>query len=634
MSEFRSSGSNYFPCSQSRKMSIGVLVGSPPERNLEPNKGDGNALPRVEKLNSATAADLEMNKKDKNNSAVNHVNPAQAPDHLTSPWRSPRTSYKKLGTLENVLSKQTSNLSYSKGTWKGLNEVNQAPAAYSVQRHPVATFQSNDCKSNRYVRKKGNGGLSERMEESTPVVSQEKVTSEGMAMDKPDNAENGSTDALRTKLWEILGKGSSPKKQHSNSEVPEVVDNNSDLRQDKDPNGDPLVKPRHNSDPIETDSESPVNATQRPVTRSLLLKRVSGKETQKKPKAGANLGRKKIEQENNIFSFEEGLLGKIDPAMNVSSMPKKQKTGRRTVNQCRKAHSLEKVDAEGILREKDKHEILPSENVRADKTSSLSNTKGRFGGFAYKDKAPLQKLQSDIREEDFHQPQAKETSTKPGILRGTSESRGKHEGLSNPFKENPVEPLDDFHSPTLGYPTPICSPSPCFSPAVTPSHLSDNSPMLEETETPIFSFGTKKNSQTACQATNTEQESSDFLEKSRDYRYRRDSSAEPIEDSVGLSESSSDERDSNGSEEDSHAMRHYHYSGEEERRNSLHGCRRKSLFVLHSAQRNSNPAGTRLDEPSPTLSSPKGIHETDCFPGSSELNGDDGLGRFLHSVKH
>lgn len=48
----------------------------------------------------------------------------------------------------------------------------------------------------------------------------------------------------------------------------------------------------------------------------------------------------------------------------------------------------------------------------------------------------------------------------------------------------------------------------------------------------------------------------DFLEKKRDYSFRRESSAEQNEDLV-LSDPSSDERDSDGSGEDSPVLDHY-----------------------------------------------------------------------------
>lgn len=48
----------------------------------------------------------------------------------------------------------------------------------------------------------------------------------------------------------------------------------------------------------------------------------------------------------------------------------------------------------------------------------------------------------------------------------------------------------------------------------------------------------------------------DFLEKKEDYSFGRESSAEPDEDLV-LSDPSSDEKDSDGSIEDSPALGHY-----------------------------------------------------------------------------
>lgn len=493
MSDYRSFGSNYPPSSQSRKISIGVMADSQPKRNPAPDKGDGDVIAKVEKLKSATVTDLQANKKDKGDLAAKQMNAAKGTERATSPWRSPRSSYRKLGTLENVLCKQTSSLSGSKGLNKGLNGAHQAGARDSFQNFPISSPQHSDGELNGGRNDKGMDRTPERMEEPPSAVLQQKVASQREEMNKPEKDKNGTTDALRSKLWEILGKASPANNEDVNSETPEVVKTNFKLSQDKGSNDDPLIKPRHNSDSIETDSESPESATRRPVTRSLLQRRVGAKGVQKKTKAGANLGRKTAEQVNNIFSFEEGLRGKIGTAMNSSGMPKKQRGRRKnTVVQCRKVHSREKDDADGIRKSKTPPR---SESTGTGKRSSFSDKKGSSHELHPQSKARKQKPDISTREEDFHPSPEAETAATPEMFHGLSKNGDKQERPSNVFREKSAEPENEFQSPTFGYKAPISSPSPRFSPEASPLHPMNISPALDETETPIFSFGTKKTSQ-------------------------------------------------------------------------------------------------------------------------------------------
>ncbi|CAE6054738.1 unnamed protein product [Arabidopsis arenosa] len=627
MSDYRSFGSNYHPSSQSRKISIGVMADSQPKRNLVPNKDDGDVIARVEKLKSATVTDLHANKKDKGDLAAKQRNSAQVTGHVTSPWRSPRSSHRKLGTLESVLCKQTSSLSGSKGLNKGLNGANPAPARDSFQNFPISSPQQSHGELNGGRNDTVMDRSPERMEDPPSAVLQQKVASQ-REMDKPDKEKNGTTDVLRSKLWEILGKASPANNEDVNSETPEVEKTNFKLSQDKGSKDDPLIKPRHNSDSIETDSESPENATRRPVTRSLLQRRVGAKGVQKRTKAGANLGRTSTEQVNNVFSFEEGFRGKIGTAMNSSVMPKKQRGRRKnTVVQCRKAHFRRNDEADGSQKEASKSNTPPrSESRGTGKRSSFSDKKESSHDLHPQSKARKQKPDISTREGDFHPSPEAETAAMPEMFQGLSKNGEKHERPNNVFMEKSVEPENEFQSPTFGYKAPISSPSPCLSPEASPLQPRNISPTLEETETPIFSFGTKKTSQvTTGQASDTERRLPDFLEKKRDYSFRRESSPEPNKDLV-LSDPSSDERDSDGSEEDSPVLSH---NNSPEERKTANWSNEKSKLGSSSAKRNSNLKGIGRVVLSPPSSLSKGIDKTDSFQHCSEMDEDEdeGLGR-------
>ncbi|KAG5395511.1 hypothetical protein IGI04_017325 [Brassica rapa subsp. trilocularis] len=617
MSEYRSFGSNFHPSSQSRKMSIGVMADSQPKRNPD---GDA-AIDRAEKLKSAAASDLQLNKKVTGDGvAAKQRSSAKGTEHVTSPWRSPRSSYRKLGTLENVLCKQTSSLSGSKGLNKGPNGAHQAPARDSFQDIPVSSPRHSDDELIGGRNGEEMDKSPERMQEPPSAVLPQKVASQREEKRGPETAKDGSTDVLRSKLWEILGKASPEYNEDVNSETPEVVKTNSKLNQDKSSDNDPRTKPRHNSDTIETDSESPEVATRRPVTRSLLQRRVGARGIQKRAKTGANLGGKSTEEVNNVFTFEEGLRGRNGTAMNSTGVPKKQRGRKKnTAVKCRKVQSREKDEADGILKETSKSKTpARSESTRTGKRSSLSDRKGSSLEFNQHTKAQNQKPDVRTREEDFQPSPEAETAATPEMFRGLFKNGDEQKGPCEVLREKSVEPENDFQSPTFGYKAPISSPSPCLSPEASPLHPQNISPAFDEAETTIFSFGTKKTPQ-GTKGEASDKRLHDFLEKKEDYSFGRESSAEPHEDLV-LSDPSSDEKDSDGSIEDSPALGHYNSPQAKETAN---GSNKKSKPGFSSAKRNSNLKGNGRV----TSSLSEGMHKTDSFQRFSEVDEDEGLGR-------
>lgn len=455
------------------------------------------------------------------------------------------------------------------------------------------------------------------MQEPPSAVLPQKVASQREEKRGPEKANDGSTDVLRSKLWEILGKASPENNEDVNSETPEVVKTNSKLNQDKTSNDDPLTKPRHHSDTIETDSESPEVATRRPVTRSLPQRRVGARGIQKRTKTGANLGGgKSTEEVNNVFTFEEGLRGRNGTTV----MPKNQRGRKKnTAVKCRKVQSREKNEADGILKETSKSKTpARSESTRTGKRSSLSERKGSSLEFNQHTRAQKQKPDVSTREEDFQPSPEAETAATPEMFRGLFKNGDEQKEPCEVLREKSVEPENDFQSPTFGYKAPISSPSPCFSPEASPLHPQNISPAFDETETTIFSFGTKKTPQER-KGQVSDKRLPDFLEKKGDYSFGRESSAEPDEDLV-LSDPSSDEKDSDGSIEDSPALGHYNNS---QVRETANGSNKKSKQGFGSAKRNSNLKGNGRV----TSSLSEGMHKTDSFQRFSEVDEDEGLGR-------
>ncbi|PKI35590.1 hypothetical protein CRG98_044044 [Punica granatum] len=192
--------------------------------------------------------------------------------------------------------------------------------------------------------------------------------------DKDENTVNGTSETLRMKLWELLGTVTSPNKEKHNTPTLEV--DGDSLRSEgggKQP-ATRTVKPRQNSDTIETDTESPDCANKRPVTRSLARKRAPSKLKQDKLKCGQPSASRQKPGERNIFSFEEGWYVGLKDAANLSpSTGNKRKRTRRKgpqIESCKTAVQRKKNE-EKIQRLTDKRQ----NPLTADKSCSGGSSK-------------------------------------------------------------------------------------------------------------------------------------------------------------------------------------------------------------------------------------------------------------------
>ncbi|KAG2326375.1 hypothetical protein Bca52824_009103 [Brassica carinata] len=118
--------------------------------------------------------------------------------YLHVPETSPRFSFGKLGTLENQHSfiKQGTKWSTS----------HQTPARDSFQNFLISSPQHSDDELIGGSNGKDMDQSPERMEEPPSAVFPQKVTSQRDGKDGPEKAKRGTTDVLRSKTWEMLGK--------------------------------------------------------------------------------------------------------------------------------------------------------------------------------------------------------------------------------------------------------------------------------------------------------------------------------------------------------------------------------------------------------------------------------------------
>uniref|UniRef100_A0A5B7BLE3 Meiosis-specific protein ASY3-like coiled-coil domain-containing protein n=1 Tax=Davidia involucrata TaxID=16924 RepID=A0A5B7BLE3_DAVIN len=111
------------------------------------------------------------------------------------------------------------------------------------------TEKSGDGKQKKFNRvtygeKGGKDVTTDSVEEFSFATAQEVLVPEKGGEDKTNTTENRSSEALRMRLWEILGTVSSPNKQFSNSQAPEVGANNLNSEQEFCQKTNPVVKPR------------------------------------------------------------------------------------------------------------------------------------------------------------------------------------------------------------------------------------------------------------------------------------------------------------------------------------------------------------------------------------------------------
>ncbi|GFZ04442.1 hypothetical protein Acr_17g0000140 [Actinidia rufa] len=192
-----------------------------------------------------------------------------------SPWVSPRSFHRKTSTPEAVHNaQQTRNLPDGSGICKVLSGLKADTKTYSVQffPNPMSIVQSGNGKQKKYDRASsrregGKDGMKDCTEEFSFATAREFFVPEK----EVEEDKTSRREALRVKLWEILGPVYSPNKQVSTA--PDMGVNNLNLEQNVDNKSRAVVKPRQNSDTIGSDAKCPDHAVKRPIIRSLTRKR-------------------------------------------------------------------------------------------------------------------------------------------------------------------------------------------------------------------------------------------------------------------------------------------------------------------------------------------------------------------------
>ncbi|XP_059311733.1 meiosis-specific protein ASY3 [Lycium ferocissimum] len=286
-------GSNYHQSSQSRKMSIGIVIDSVAKCSQKLKQVEDQAHTAAVKTSSkGTSVEdgttmsgktsskgnftNDRNKKEKANASAVR-NQREPTEQQTSPWISTKTLHHE-PTLEAVTPAEKP--SFSKGVSEmsnRSNRVEEGPAKSFVNQTRTLQFDKSKKVRGDAATERGGKFASKTALEDMPE-KEVKV--------KNTKAESAGNATLRLKLREILGTVASQNTQRPDSLVPKQDARTS--QPEKKDSGYHVGEPRQNSDTIETDTQSHEYAIRRPITRSLARKRPPAKlksQSRKRPPA-------------------------------------------------------------------------------------------------------------------------------------------------------------------------------------------------------------------------------------------------------------------------------------------------------------------------------------------------------------
>ncbi|XP_019250591.1 PREDICTED: uncharacterized protein LOC109229550 isoform X2 [Nicotiana attenuata] len=418
MSDAWSFGSNYHPSSQSRKISVGIVIDSVAKcRTQKAKQAENHAhVAALKTSNKGTSAEnggttMARNKRnftnDRKKKEIGSTSAIREPtEQQTSPWISTKTLH---------------------------HEPNLEPVTPAEKPSIVQGVVEMSNRSNR-VEVKENAAVEEMPEKEVKGKN-----------DKPENA---GSETLRLKLWEILGNVSSQNKQCPNSPVLEQ-DANASHPEHKD-TGYHVDEPRENSDTIESDTQSHEYAIRRAVTRSLARKRAPAKlksYSRKRPPACKEDG-----LEKNPFLSKDRWSRTLCDAGTDSSLMENGRRGKR------KSHQM------------DASKICEQNNVMKDEDASNSHKrvplaeKFVFPGVAAGNGTTLFEEEKD----EMDQPNADNLES-PVVemteqLRNLQEHVDQHGNSADKSKRKALDSDSDEQIPTLAMKAPSRKSFPGFAP--------------------------------------------------------------------------------------------------------------------------------------------------------------------------
>ncbi|KAK4800086.1 hypothetical protein SAY86_025451 [Trapa natans] len=333
MSEIQSFGSSCLRPSQTRKISIGVMSEQSPKQTPGPMKEQavGVALANCHQRDSIAVDGAQVTTKMKQTEPL---------EQSGSPWISIK--------LNNEKSTTSPTACHAKGI---IDEVNMGrmpdgptgfegrPLDRSINiSHTRNSFLQPDAISGEITR--GRKGETHTSRQIPRTIAQEHGVVRSNIGDKDGNAVDGKSEALRMKLWELLGTVSSPIKETHSSQTLEV---GADFLQPdgvSKPADTEAVRPRQNSDTVETESEDPECAKKRPVTRSFSKRKAPTKLKQDTVQCRRPSSSRQKRGERNIFSKEGGHAGSRGAATRIRPSTSNMKKNVRNNSEIEPCKSL------------------------------------------------------------------------------------------------------------------------------------------------------------------------------------------------------------------------------------------------------------------------------------------------------
>ncbi|KAH1081143.1 hypothetical protein J1N35_020904 [Gossypium stocksii] len=686
-SDCRSFGSNFHPSSQSRKISIGVMVDYLAKRKPGRTKEDQDKRANAERIKPSIGISLEgKNKGD----AVTTSEGKQTEDagQVKSPWITPRSLHRKALAPETAsLREETSNPRQTK-----LNTAEDVPETYSAPCSPNQNFNSHNIGSKQnkfdglingfaYQRKGRKDGNSQRVEELNFANAwKDKVE----LKHKAGNTQNIQTETLKQKLHELFGTVSSPKSLQSSLQSHKVTANNSKQERSADHVVDTAVKPRQNSVTVEIVSDNPNKTVKRPVTCPLIQKRSPAKVQLGNTKIGLS---SKQKHGDSIFSFGEGRSAKLDGTVNGGSLlPRRRKTAKKsskidphqvcfpeenTADEIKQTtYRTETPPPAKLAGTVNGGSLLPQKKGTEKKSSKIDphlfcfpeeNNADEIKQTTYRSETPLpgektsilgNKIESlphsfcekgsenfeKVQEKDtFHPPLTNERNQQSNFDNPPSPEKGdKQEDEGNTSLRSFVQTQDDFQSPTFGFKTPIQNTSASPTPKTVEIEQGTCSPVPFERGLTIGNFGSFRTFQTSgpfSTKSNAESQSPEDTGKHTNSSLREPMPGKETVDAVNEhseSSSASEQQWSGNFEEGSPIIKNY-------------DCHRENLpspetvisekpNFVHCPIKRLRNEDVKLSQFSPTSSSPKegaGIGESYWFQEHLEQDQEDELTRAI-----
>ncbi|XP_042002990.1 uncharacterized protein LOC121752150 [Salvia splendens] len=299
MTDRRSLSSNNRYCSQSTKMSVGILVHS-----ISNAKTKGIQEPGAQTVEIGSCS-----KKNSLRCREGHSPPMEK--HVivepknASPWVSTRSFNPKISSsVADKDTERTPSFPATRRTCPTSKILEKASAAHSIKYFAAKSFLGSDvCRQKSSGRENcsvENGNVDNVEHVENPVCSTEQGVQQvkEQLQDKDRNKETGGRESLRIKLWEILGDVSSPNKQPPSLQCEELH-----LNQGKNGKQSPIRKLNLDSDTIENYSQTQIST--RPITRSLARMKAARK-LGGKTEATNSINSKDC-QRNRIFSSKGDL---------------------------------------------------------------------------------------------------------------------------------------------------------------------------------------------------------------------------------------------------------------------------------------------------------------------------------------